>query len=139
MKLYFVLLLLLGLATSNATTAQITAPVDSIAPLLCKTWRVSYALADNMRIDMKPGVKTPDFGFNTDKTFWIAPFADGSRTKGTWVYDSASKTIKMIINKKGHGTIIQLQADQLIILFDTKEATPDDPTPIKVVYKVKVN
>jgi hypothetical protein len=93
----------------------------------------------DMQIAMKPGVQAPDFGFNKDKTLWISPLADGSKAKGSWTYDPGSKTIKLTVNGKSRGSIIKLRADQLIMLIDTKEATPDDPTPIKMVFKVKTN
>jgi len=131
------LLFVLSAAAIAPATAQITTPVDSIPSILCKTWTVSYALMGDMRIDMKPGVQAMDFQFVKDKTLLVSAGPTNPKTKGTWVYDAATKTVKLTINGENRGTVTKLQADQLIISMDTKDATPDNPIVIKLVYKVK--
>jgi hypothetical protein len=137
MKKHFVLLLTLAAFAFGRATAQIDAPADSIPTLLCKTWRVSYALMGTMQIAMKPGVQAMDCEFKKDKTFTMSSGSTGS--KGTWAYDPATRTIKLTVNGKSNTTVVQLQTGQLTMSVDTKEATPDDPTEIKLVYKVKTD
>jgi hypothetical protein len=136
MKNAIILFLLCLAMAAPAAAQQITAPADSIPVLLCKKWQVSYALADNMKLEMKPGAQSMDYEFNQDKTAWVS--APGiPKTKASWAYDAATKTIKVTINGVSRIKIVGLQADQLTMSIDTKDATPDAPMPITMVYKVK--
>jgi hypothetical protein len=137
MKKPIILLLVLTVAAFFPASAQISVPADSIPSTLCKTWTVSYALMGDTRIDMKPGAQAMDFDFKKDKTLMVSAGPTDPKTKGTWVYDATSKTVKLTINGQSRGTVTKLQADQLIISMDTKDAAPDDPMVIKLVYKVK--
>ena len=136
MKKFYVLFLLTA-AVSAAATAQITMPADSIPSTLCKTWTVSYALMGDTKVTMQPGAQAMDFAFNKDKTLVLSTGSTDTKIKGTWTYDAATKTVKLTINGQGKMTVTKLQADQLTMSIDTKDATPDDPMTLKLVYKVK--
>jgi hypothetical protein len=117
--------------------AQIKTPVDSISTLLCKQWVVDYAMMGNMKIGKPPGTSTPDYQFNENKKVVVSSGQTKDKTTGTWSYDSNKKVIKIIINGKTNGTVVSLTATELIMLIDTKQATPEDEMAIRLVYKLK--
>ena len=110
---------------------------DSIATLLCKKWEVDYAMMGGMKIGKIPGATEINQEFNKDKTFIMTSNDLKEKTTGTWAYDAKNKLIKLSINGKSNTSIISLKDGELIMLADTKEATPDDPMEIKLVYKIK--
>ena len=89
----------------------------------------------NMKIGRIPGATEINYEFNKDKTFLITSNDPKDKTKGIWAYDPKKKIIKLTINGKSNASIISLKAGEFIMLADTKEATPDDPMEIKLVYK----
>lgn len=110
---------------------------DSITTLLCKKWEVDYSIMGDMKIGRMPGATEINFEFNKDKTFFLTSNDPNDKTKGTWTYDAKKKIIKLTINGRSKASIISLKNEELIILADTKDIAPDDPTDIKVVYKIK--
>ena len=84
-----------------------------------------------------PGATEINFEFNKDKTFLMTSTDPTDKTKGTWAYDTKKKIIKLTIEGRSKMNIISLKNEELIILADTKDVAPDDPTDIKVVYKIK--
>ena len=116
---------------------SISMSTDSVETLLCKKWEVDYAMMGGMKIGRIPGASEINYEFKKDKTLMMTSDDPDDKTKGTWNYDSKKKIIRLIINGKSNTSIISLKEDELIMLADTKEATPDDPMEIKVVYKIK--
>ena len=125
------------LLSTNSFSQTINLSADSIATLLCKKWEVDYAMMGNMKIGKIPGATEINYEFNMDKTFLMTSKDPKDKTKGTWAYDTKKKIIKLTVNGKSNTSIISLKEGELIILADTKEATPDDPMEIKLVYKIK--
>lgn len=131
--------LLLTLFTTLSLSAQkVDLSPESLQSMLCKKWVSSYSLVSGMRLDMQNGAPKMTFEFKKDKTFLITTDQAGESPKnGTWAYDAGKKRVKLTIDGKSGSTIIALTNDELSMAVDTKEATPDDPTTIIVVYKVK--
>jgi hypothetical protein len=136
-SLLFVVVLLLSNSPSFCQTINLS--LDSVKTLLCKKWEMSYALMGEMKIEKRPGAIESSFEFNKDGTFVLMSSKDTKGTNGTWSYDKNMKLIKLLIGGKNNSTIISLKEDEMILLADTKKATPDDPMEIKVVYKIKPN
>jgi hypothetical protein len=129
-------LLLLVFFAGPAFAQQITQPADSVSNLLCKKWTFVFAETNGRKISPRPGSSTPDLDFKKDK---FVLFSNGGRTaaKGTWAYDRANKCVKITLDGKSGMTVVELQEHQLTMLISTKDATRDDPTPIKMVFKGK--
>ncbi len=121
----------------NSYSQSINVPVDSIPSMLCKKWEANYAMMGGMNIGKIPGATEISYEFNKDKTFVITSKDPKDKTKGAWGYDPKSKSIKLTVNGKSNTRIISLKEGELVMLADTKEATPDDPMEIKIVYKQK--
>jgi len=113
---------------------QITGPADSVSSLLCKKWTVVYTEADGRRFSPGPGGQPSMLDFKRDKSVL---FVSGGKAeaKGIWAYDKTNKLIRITLGGKSGMTVVQLQVGQLTMLIDTKDATPGDPTPIKMVFK----
>jgi hypothetical protein len=132
------LICLLAIISSTTLYAQkINLPMDSLQTLLCSKWEASYALMGSMRIDMKPEAPKMSFEFKKDKTFILTNDKSPDSSGGTWAYDPNKKLIKLIVSGKSNMSIVSLKADELSLIVDTKAATPDDPTPITLVCKIK--
>lgn len=129
----------LFLSGTKSFSQTINLPADSMTTLLCKKWEVDYALMGDMKIRRIPGATEINYEFNKDKTFVITSNDPNDKTKGTWAYDTKKKIIKLTINGRSNVSIISLKEGEFMMLADTKEATPDDPMEIKVVYKIKAN
>jgi hypothetical protein len=91
----------------------------------------------NVKIGKMPGATEMNFEFNKDKTLIMTGSDPKDKTKGTWVYDSKKKIIKLTINGRSHSSIISIREGELVMLTDTKEATPSDPEPIRLYLKIK--
>jgi hypothetical protein len=124
------------LSGSSLFAQNINISADSISTLLCKKWELDYALMGGMKIQRMPGATEMNLEFNKDKTFIKTGKDPKDKTKGAWSYDPKKKQIMMKVSGKSI-EIISLKEDQFVMLADTKEATPDDPTEIRLVYKLK--
>jgi len=116
-----------------------TIPKDSIDSYLCKTWEMDYSiLGGGMILGRLPQAPVVIYEFKKDKTFASLDNKGVVIQKGTWLYDPKKKVINI---KNGSGTIlytiVSLTTNQLIILVNTKETTPDDPMEMKLVFKIK--
>ena len=130
----FIYLLLLS---TNSFSQTINLSTDSIATLLCKKWEVDYAMMGNMKIRRIPSATEINFEFYKDKSLLLTSNDSKVKAKGTWAYDTKKKIIKLTVNGNSNSNVISLKEGELIMLVDTKEATPDDPMDIKMVYKIK--
>jgi hypothetical protein len=124
------------LSTNSAFSQNINIPADSVTNLLCKKWEMDYAMMGGMKIGKMPGATESNYEFKKDKTFILTSNNNSPAGKGTWSYDQSKKLIRLTINGKSNVSIISLKADQLELLADTKDATPDDPMPINIFYKL---
>jgi len=136
-KFICISVILFSLTSTNSFSQTIDMSADSIATLLCKKWEVNYAMMGNMKIGRMPGAAEIIYEFNKDKTFLLTSNDPKKKTKGTWVYDTKKKLIKLTVNGKSNTNIISLKEGELTMLANTKEATPDAPMELKLVYKVK--
>lgn len=136
-KIICIVLICVLLSNTKSFSQTVNLPADSAATLLCKKWEVDYALMGDMKISEIPGVTTINYEFNKDKTFLITSDNPKDRTKGTWAYDAKKKLIKLTINGKSNTSIISLKDGELVMLAAPIEATPADPTELKIVYKTR--
>jgi hypothetical protein len=136
-KIIFISIISFLLLSTNSFSQKIDLPTDSIATLLCKKWEVNYAMMGNIKIGKIPGATEINYEFNKDNTFLMTRNDHKDKTKGTWVYEIKKKIIKLTVDGKSNTSIVTLKEGELIILANTKEATPDDPMEIKLVYKIK--
>ena len=136
-KLICIIIISLLLLNKNSFSQTIDLSTDSIATLLCKKWEVDYAMMGSMKIGRIPCATEINYEFNKDKSFLMTSNDPKDKTKGTWAYDTKKKIIKLTVNGKSNTSVISLKEGELIILADTKEATPDDQMEIKLVYKIK--
>ena len=137
MKQFTCIFVIVLICSTNTLFSQtINLPVDSVTNLLCKKWQMDYAMMGGMKIGKMPGATESNYEFKKDKTFILTSNNNSPAGKGTWSYDQSKKLIKLTINGKSNVSIISLKADQLELLADTKDATPDDPMPINIFYKL---
>ena len=131
---------IIALICSNHIFGQtINLSVDDLTKLLCKKWQIDYAMMGDMKIGKRPGATEANYEFSKDNSVIITNNINDKITKGTWHYDQSKKMVKLTVNGKTNLTVISLKEDELIILADTKDATPDDPMQIKMVYKIRTN
>lgn len=90
-----------------------------------------------MKIERIPGATEINYEFNKDNTFLMTSNDPKDRTKGTWSFDPKKKIIRLTINGNSKMNIISIKEGELIMLADTKEATPGDPMELKLYYKIK--
>ena len=136
-KIFFAGILALLLSGTQSFGQTINLSADSITTLLCKKWEVDYAIMGDIKIGRMPGAGEINYEFKKDKTFIMTTNDPTDKTKGTWAYDTKKKVIKLTIDGRSKASVISLKNEELIILVDTKDVTPDDPTDIKVIYKIK--
>ena len=136
-KIIFTCISALILSVTTLLGQHINLSKDSIAVLLCKKWEVNYAMMGGMKIGKIPGAAEINYEFNKDKTFLMTSNNPKDKTNGTWSYDDKKKLIKLTINGKSNSSIISLTNDEFVILEDSKNATPDDPMEMRLVYKIK--
>jgi len=136
MKILFCVFIIAIICSGSASFSQsINISGDSVTKLLCKKWQMDYAMVGGMKIGKMPGATESNYEFNKDKTFILTGNNNSTKTKGTWDYDLSKKLIKLKINGNNNLSIISLQSNELEMLADTKDATPDDPMPINIFYK----
>jgi hypothetical protein len=123
-------------STLSGFAQKITLPADKLQTTLCKKWQAAYSMMGDMRIDMTPGAPTITFEFKKDGTFISANDKSPDVAKGTWTYVPGKKLVQLLIDGRSNFTIVSLTEKELIMSADMKEATPNDPSPITMVYKV---
>jgi hypothetical protein len=122
---------------SNISYSQnINIPADSIANLLCRKWVMDYAMMGGTKIGKMPGATESNYEFYKDRTFVLTNNTNSTKVKGAWSYDQSKRNIKLTIEGRSNVKIISLKDDQLEMLVDTKDATPDDPMAINIFYKL---
>jgi hypothetical protein len=134
-KLISICIIALTVSSTSLFAQNITIPLDSIQTLLCKKWEVDYAVMGGMKIGRMPGASEINYEFNKDKTFIMTSNDPKEKKKGTWSYDQKKKLIKLTVDGRSNTSIISLKEGEFVMLADTKNATPDDPMEIKLVYK----
>jgi hypothetical protein len=134
-KVAALILLVISAALVNDLFAQnVDVPADAVKGLLCKKWELSYGIVSGERIGPAPGAPTMSYDFKTDGSVVITINGQNNHLQGTWTYDAANKWIKITVNKQKRLTISSLKPDELVMLTDMKDITPNDPTD-KMVYK----
>ncbi|HSC53004.1 MAG TPA: hypothetical protein VLC98_05275 [Phnomibacter sp.] len=134
-KLIATCVILLTVSGTSLFAQNITTSPDSTQALLCKKWTIDYAEMGGMKIGRIPGTPEMKFEFYKDKTFMASSTDPKEENKGNWHYDPKKKMIKAIIVGGGNFSIISLKEAELVMLPDIKNATPNDPTGIKIFYK----
>jgi len=138
-KLFALILLLVSAASVNELFAQdVNMSVDAVKGLLCRKWDLSYGIVSGERIGPNPSAPTMSFDFKADGSVVIGFNGQNNHLQGTWAYDAANKWIKVTVNKQKRLTISSLKQDELVMLSDMKDITPNDPTD-KLVYKPAAN
>lgn len=134
-KLISICIIALTVSNTSLFAQNIAIPLDSVRTLLCKTWEVDYALMGRMKIGRMPGASEINYEFNKDNTFIMTGNNPKDKKKGTWSYAPKKKIIKLTVDGRSNTSIVSLKEGEFVMLADTKSATPDDPTEIKLVYK----
>ena len=116
---------------------SINMPADNVTKLLCKKWQIDYALMNGMKVDMAHGATQVNYEFDTDGLFYLANNDPNKKSKGTWSYETNKKSIKLTINGTSDTNIISLKENELVMMADTKQATPDAPSDIKLFFRLK--
>lgn len=98
---------------------------------------MDYTMTGGMRLDPMPGAVIMNFEFYKDGTLNLTNNKDAERSTGTWSYNKNKKLISVAIKGGSNMTISSLKEDELIIVMDMSKATPDDPTEIKLFFKIK--
>lgn len=96
---------------------------------------MDFAMMGGTKIGKMPRATESNYEFYKDKTFVLTSNTNSTKTKGIWSYDQSKKNIKLTINGNSNMRIIALKGDQLEMVVDTKDATPDDPMQINIFYK----
>jgi hypothetical protein len=122
---------------SHLYAQQGTVKTDSLKEWLCKTWQIDYVLAEGMKITAKAGAPDIVFEFNPDNTYTLNPRQEKNSVHGKWKYDPEKKLILLFRNGKWTSRIISLIPEELVMLQEMKNATPDDPEDMKTVFKPK--
>ncbi|HLK28056.1 MAG TPA: DUF4923 family protein [Puia sp.] len=138
-KIAHAFIILFLLCSSKSFCQTIDVQEDSLKNLLCKKWQMDYAMMGGMKINKMPSAAEANFEFKKDGTFIETTNKDSKKINGTWIYDKNKKHIKLTINGKSSLSIISLKEDELTMLADTKQATPDDPMQLQIVYKISSN
>lgn len=136
-KFIFAFIVALTVPGGSLVAQNIAIPSDSIQRLLCNKWEVDYAIMGGMKIGRMPGASEINYAFNKDKTFIMIGSSPKEMKKGTWRYDPKKKVIRLTVDGRSNTSIISLKEGEFVMLADTKNATPDDPMEIKLVYKLR--
>ena len=138
-KLFTLILVLVAAASVNELFGQdIDMSADAVKGLLCRKWELNYGIVSGERIGPAPGAPTMSYEFKTDGSVVITINGQNNHLQGTWAYDAGNKWIKVAVNKQKRLTITSLKQDELVMLTDMKDVTPNDPTD-KLVYKPEAN
>ena len=138
-KVIFSCIIVMTVFGSQLFAQNINISLDSIQKLLCKNWEVNYAIMGGMKITRKPDASEINYKFNKDQTFFISRNNPKEKKKGTWSYDPKKNLINLTLDGRTNTKIISLKEDEFVMVVDTKNATPDDPMEIKLVYKPGTN
>lgn len=114
---------------------DINIPTENITKFLCKKWQIDYLAMNGMKIARGAGAPEINYEFNSDNTYSLLGHEPQTKSKGTWKYDENKKLIKLFFNGLSNTSVISLNENELVILVNTREATPDDPSDMKMFFK----
>jgi hypothetical protein len=138
MKYIFSIFIITLLASDYSLFGQnINMPKDSVTKLLCKKWKVDYAVMNGMNISMANNKTEVNYEFNADGSFYLTNNDPSKKSKGEWTYDANKSSIKLTINGTSDTRIISLKKNELVMTADIKQATPNAPSDIKIVFKLR--
>lgn len=129
-------MLLISVASANKLFGQtINMPLDAVKELLCRKWDFDYAILEGQKMGAAPGAPTMNYEFNKDGTVLVTSAGLKKPLNGTWLFDAGKKLVKVTVNKQTRITITSLKQNELLLQIDTKDVTPDDPTPAIFGYR----
>jgi hypothetical protein len=137
-KNLFLLLLILSTFAKNELFAQnVNIGGDELTAALCHKWEGEYALMGGMKIDKAPGATDIIFEFKKDNSLIVSSAMNKQKAQGKWKFDPAKKQILLTVNGASRGNIVALKDKEFTLMADMKGATPDDPAPLQVVFRIK--
>jgi Lipocalin-like domain len=135
MKYILSIFIITLMADCSLLGQNINMPPDDVTKILCKKWQIDYALMNGMKVYIANGATQVNYKFDADGLFYLTNNDPNKKSKGSWSYETNKKSIKLTINGTSNTNIISLNENELVMMADTKQATPDDPSNIKMVFK----
>jgi hypothetical protein len=109
---------------------------ENVTKMLCRKWKVDYIMTNGMKISPGPSAPEIKYEFKSDNTYLLLDKDPAKNGKGKWNFDANKKLINLMgLNGASNSTIISLREDELVMLLSMKEATPDDPSDMKIFFK----
>ncbi|MAO10290.1 MAG: hypothetical protein CMC07_05250 [Flavobacteriaceae bacterium] len=112
---------------SSAQEVSFTKP--ELEGVLCKQWKIEYAMMNEMKIEQMPGAADFDILFIADGSYDLIR-KGGDNKSGTWVYDTVNKYIKLSIEEKTTSHIKSINHNKMILTL-VSEKLPG----VKIYFK----
>ena len=120
----------------NCAAQNITQNKTELSTILCKTWKVDYALMNGMRINQLPNNMTFELEFKTDNSYFV--IREKGKQKGKWNFIQNKKFVNLSVNNKIISRITKISENEMVVILisDGKINPPGLPN-IEVYLKVK--
>ena len=133
--LYLTLGLFFGISF-NSKAQNVSQTKTELNKVLCKTWKVNYAMMNGMRINQLPNNIAFEFEFNSDNSYLV--FKEKTKQKGKWTFNEKKKYIDLSINNQTNSRITKINENELIfILVSDGKSNPSDLLNMEVYCKAK--
>jgi hypothetical protein len=134
-----ILYLTLGLFLTinfNSKAQNITQTKTELNTILCKNWKVDYAIMNGMRINQLPNNIAFEFEFHNDNSYFV--IKEKTKRKGKWNFNQNKKYIDLIIDNKTNSRITKINENELVLVLvsDGKSNPPEMPN-MEVYLKAK--
>ena len=120
----------------NLKAQKVSQTKTELNKVLCKTWKVNYAMMNGMRINQLPNNIAFEFEFNSDNSYLV--FKEKTKQKGKWTFNEKKKYIDLSINNQTNSRITKINENELIfILVSDGKSNPSDLLNMEVYCKAK--
>jgi hypothetical protein len=102
--------------------------------VLCKQWKIEYALMGGMKIQQMPGAADFDLKFKSDGTYDLIQ-EDGTIDNGIWVFDSKMKLIVLSIKEKVTSRVKSINENKLILTLVSGQKEPPGLPNMEIHFK----
>ena len=131
MKKYLFLFLLICTAAFGQNVTQSKSAVDD---LLCRSWKVEYAMVGDEKLPVKADII---FLFNRDNTFVVTLL--GTAKSGKWALNTDEKFIEIINEKDKRMRIMSIAANEMTLTETPRENETGDTPKGSVFHAVPIN
>ncbi|HHC79451.1 MAG TPA: hypothetical protein ENK46_06180 [Flavobacteriia bacterium] len=134
-KTLFLIFSSIILCCFSSSAQNITLDEPELIQVLCKQWKIDFAVVGNMKIGQKPGADNFDMKFASDGTYRLINDNEKTINTGKWTYNVKKKYVELSIDEKVTSRILSINAKKLVLILVSGKNDPPGLPQMEVHFK----